>query len=581
MYTLSTEQKSIINKIEEIYKNKEKNNLIKIDAKAGTGKTSTLISIVEHLNNIKRVSGRYLVFGKANSEEAKERFAHLNIDCSTLHSMAIRSIKSIEDENGMSLFPIDVCNGNIKPGMLNKTKILYKYRYQCIKLLEKFYVSESSNFDVYSKKYTKEMIERIDSNDKIENKEEMISEIPKVIEGSRKIWDMSRNGIVPISHNGYLKMFHILCKINPDTFLPKSSYDIVMLDEAGDVNEVMLDIFRLLKAKVKVIVGDKNQNIYGFNDTVNGFEILKDEGYTFSLSKSYRVPSHIAKQVESFGSNLIDPNFKFSGVNKEPITDESYVPTKAMISRTNGFLIDNMINLYINQKKFRTFKNPYEIFMLPHALFNINKPDYEYPPELAWLEKDVNKFYASDDLQAKYEYAMSYIADAHKDDVEIKAAINIVNKLKNKFKDLPPECKTYIDNYGNIKSIGSPAYLLVHISMTASKYFKEHKQGVLDKDHTLLMTGHTSKGLEVDNVTISEDMHTVIEKRINDFGEMMNDTDITYDNLFHKDEMQRIKFYNKLPKSILEEFNLYYVACTRSMRELHNAKLLTPYMGFD
>jgi len=73
-----------------------------------------------------------------------------------------------------------------------------------------------------------------------------------------------------------------------------------MLDEAGDLNEVTLELFKLLPARIKVAVGDPNQNIYTFNHTINCFERLDGHGTTFKLSKSFRVPEHIDRTCRKF-----------------------------------------------------------------------------------------------------------------------------------------------------------------------------------------------------------------------------------------------------------------------------------------
>ncbi|EOH3388453.1 UvrD-helicase domain-containing protein, partial [Campylobacter coli] len=64
-----------------------------------------------------------------------------------------------------------------------------------------------------------------------------------------------------------------------------NKYDFILLDEAQDTNEVMLNVF-LNNNCSKILVGDTFQNIYGFNKTINALEIL-DTNYECNLSTSF------------------------------------------------------------------------------------------------------------------------------------------------------------------------------------------------------------------------------------------------------------------------------------------------------
>ena len=53
----------------------------------------------------------------------------------------------------------------------------------------------------------------------------------------------------------------------------KPTYQTMLsMDESGDCNSVTIEIFKLLKADIKIMAGDQYQNIYGFNNTINGFK---------------------------------------------------------------------------------------------------------------------------------------------------------------------------------------------------------------------------------------------------------------------------------------------------------------------
>lgn len=75
-------------------------------------------------------------------------------------------------------------------------------------------------------------------------------------------------GEIEITHDFYLKKFQLEA--------PMLQYDFILFDEGQDASAAMLDVFLKQKA-TKVIVGDTNQQIYGWRFAVNSLEkiILK------------------------------------------------------------------------------------------------------------------------------------------------------------------------------------------------------------------------------------------------------------------------------------------------------------------
>lgn len=143
-------------------------------------------------------------------------------------------------------------------------------------------------------------------------------------------------GKIPCFHNFYLKFYHLLLNAETDTF---GEFDLILLDEAGDVNPVTAAIFELLPGKRKVAVGDQFQNIYSFNGTVNYFETAPESAITFSMDKSFRVAEEIAGRIETFNKKYLSPTSTFRGV---PIEDKT-IRTTGIITRGNFALIEHII----------------------------------------------------------------------------------------------------------------------------------------------------------------------------------------------------------------------------------------------
>lgn len=92
MAELTQEQKDIINTLN----NEEK--IIKISAFAGCGKSSTLVEVVKEIRKTDKDSKiLYVVFNRSMLEEAKEKFANLNVECQTTHGFALKRFSAIKN----------------------------------------------------------------------------------------------------------------------------------------------------------------------------------------------------------------------------------------------------------------------------------------------------------------------------------------------------------------------------------------------------------------------------------------------------------------------------------------------------
>jgi hypothetical protein len=227
------------------------------------------------------------------------------------------------------------------------------------------------------------------------------------------------NGEIEVPHYFYLKFYHILLA---NGSIVHDEFTLLMLDEAGDLNPVTLEIFKLLPAKHKVMVGDENQNIYSFNNTINGFKELTDI-ILLPMTQSFRVSSHIAPMVEAFCRSEIDPNFKFKGV---PYSDYD-IETEAFISRTNGVLISKMIELNSRGTSYNLVRSPLQLFKLPLTIIGL-KPKGYVSPEFRHLQEATNEYYSDQALQHEHKSLFAYLLDRFYDDINLRSAINTVVK---------------------------------------------------------------------------------------------------------------------------------------------------------
>jgi superfamily I DNA/RNA helicase len=441
---------------------------------AGSGKTTLLQAIAKTTDK----QGIYLAYNKALATEAVGKFPS-HIDCRTTHSLAYRAIVPTL---GLKI-------GFFTPRNIEET-MLYQEKATLVEDIKEFCLSRYLTYNAFAKAYSKQ-------NTKL----------------AKKYLNLMSEGKIECTHDFYLKLFHLYLA---EDKLHQIEYSLILLDEAGDLNEVTLEIFRLLKGKVKVAVGDVHQNIFTFNHTINCFHKLQDEGVMFHLTKSFRVPDYIAKPVEKFCQKYLDPKMKFEGVKDVNQT----VKTRGYISRTNAGLINKIIELNAQRTPYSLVRKAQDIFKLPLIIAGLKYQGKIYDAGYKHLQTDVDDWYENtNNLRTDYQSAMSYIRDKYEDDLGLRQAINLTTK------------------YG--KSAIFDAYAEA----------KKHQNSTKKCDFTLL-TAHSCKGLEFDEVLFAPDMNTSIEEIV----EILNE-----DPDFEVGIAER------------EALNLYYVAATRSLVRLINA----------
>ncbi len=478
----TTEQ---VNAIKEIQK--ESCNLLKISACSGSGKTWTLVELVKELNPS---NGLYIAYNKAIATEAATKFPS-TVQCKTTHSLAYRN----------TVIPYHLKVGYFGYRDITSKKLSYNSKLELIESIDSFCLSASTSYTDYIRS----------------------SDYPSVFaKYGEDILQKMSIGTLTCTHAFYLKLYHILL-VNKDVV--HDEFDVLLLDEAGDLNEVTLSIFLELPAKKKVMVGDPNQNIYSFNNTINGFETLSNIGTSLGLTKSFRVDTEIAMQMEAFARDTFDPTMVFKGTTH---TDKT-ITSSAFISRTNGALIAKMFKLQATNTPYNLVRPVKAIFALPMTLIGLKQGGFITDPQYKFLQEDVNDYYRSRRLQRMYDSHLKYIIALHGENPGVKTAINIITT----------------HGAGDLISIKNEAL-------------------AYERDKTTypmtICTSHSSKGLEFDEVEIGDDTNMVLKKILSKPPAVWTPNDY-------------------------EEMRLFYVAATRARKELINAVHLYKYaaetLGFN
>ena len=296
----------------------------KIDAKAGAGKTSTLVLIAE-ANPSSRIV--YLAYNKAIADDAGRRFPS-NVEARTAHSLAFRNIpKSLTSrlaQSGSQLYQSymeyfgsnrdiqtvlsdivfnwknvmdnagkDISVQFVRKQVMSAIRAVISsfeqsadgvfhsghFPFQTFSIL-KFLANTGMSDGSTGKKPFRE------SRIKAAEKKIRSEIVDPCVSLASSIWfdSIKPGSTLPISHDTYLKVF-VMEK-------PKLPFDLILFDEAQDANAVLLDLVENQKEDVrKIFVGDPHQQIYSWRGAVNAMQ-------------SIPLPSHPLCQSFRFGPEM-------------------------------------------------------------------------------------------------------------------------------------------------------------------------------------------------------------------------------------------------------------------------------------
>ena len=430
MYDWSDEQLEYFNAL-AIATNSSEPNLLKIQAVAGSSKSTSTVEAVKRIHRENpNLSIRYLVFNSAMALEAKTAFGTTAI-ASTLHALAYHyTVKPYK------------LNPDIAPWLTYKDipqsiKVPFGSLPLILQTLNDYFESGYTDFQSF-------ISTEIDTPDWT-----ML-----VYMAANLILDAMAPGKMRITHAFYLKLFHILVKSNRITLKHE---DILIIDEAQDLNLITLDIFNAYPARVKVVIGDQAQSIYHFMGCTSAFDFYKNKGTTYHLTTSFRVSDHIASQVEDFCQTHIDPDMQFKGINYPT----HQIKTHAYIFRTNLAMIKKMIELNKTRTPYKlvTKQKVKQLFELPLALIYATPGHTQFSQNLKVIQETVDKWGKLNEHIRPAK--LSYLAQALTEVPAISQAIKFIMAVG------PEEI---VDAYNH-----------------AEEHMKAHS-------NLYLMTSHTSKG---------------------------------------------------------------------------------------
>lgn len=284
--------------------------MLLVNALAGTGKTTTIcwglgvkvptyitiskeqLEIVKFMRSFKWESCAAMAFNRSIADELVKRLDHIpGVECTTSNGFGFRNWKSYRDPVKVNL------NGNklfmqLK-SKLEKDKVPYKeysaWMNDVIQVVRtiKYNVTDFSAYETI-----------VDDND-------IILDV-KAKEYCEWLYNESINSLDFIDFDDQLFMpYHYDVPIN--------QYDLVVVDEAQDLNKAKQWLAQKMARKYMVCIGDANQAIYGFSgadsqsmDTMSKYmsETWTEQFETMSLTVTRRCPKTVVTMANKFVPTL-------------------------------------------------------------------------------------------------------------------------------------------------------------------------------------------------------------------------------------------------------------------------------------
>jgi len=471
---------------------------VRIMAYAGTGKTTTLVELTKRNPNIRFL---LVVFNKSVQLHSESVFPS-NVAVKTANALSYRYIMATESSNrfaGWGLKYTDLMEHNLIPhrnmgkGTVWEGFNPYHKAAMITETLSGFYMSVDQKVE----------LKHAPTKWQVGKKTRETREIPlgareQLVEDAAEVWRKivsGRNVAAKFDHNSSMKKFQ-LAKPDIAQFVKMDKlsyqYDVLLMDEAQDMNPAMLDIC-LNQEKPKIVVGDPHQQIYSFNGAVNALSLVEEHSRTkvvrtFYLTQSFRFGPEIAFMAECCLAGLVRkrgakaPPLVGGGkadwvIGEEEVTKKT---TIAVISRTNFGQFEEMVKLVCQQPKYARPK-----IALPSPPNTEDPYGWDLLVDLAYYcIGQLENMSLKAQKNKRYRVSWKEFTDraVQANDKELVAKINIVEKYTN-----------IVEKQTNL-----PGYI---------KILEEQAQySIVDpRVDYIFSTVHKFKGLECDTVRLLSD----------------------------------------------------------------------------
>lgn len=430
-----------------------KGRVLLINARAGTGKTTTLQMIASTHPDLKIV---YLVYNRKAKEEADGKFPR-NVEIRTIHSLA---------------FSGDIGRWKDQVGAFTIADMLPAFKgtrnAQQLAALSHDFLEFFMNSPFPKVEEAMEVFQR-------EHLGHVTEEVRKLFEGfqarivqaTREILGLWYRKEKTCPHDFYLKLFHR----EGHFYRRLNSFDMVLVDEGQDLSPIMLDALEHCRKRI-IIVGDTHQQIYSFRYAIDAMK-----RFSFDEERDLTMSFRFGKKIADLASVFIreakeEKDFMIKGNPEKPSRVAFYTDLPrpkigercAILSRTNLALFEKALSLRSRGIPFSLEGNIGAIF---GRILDVH-----------WLSKEEHDKIRDPFIQSfkSLEALETYARDL--DDFQLAGMIKLVREYAHVLPDA--------------------AYDMMKISKTAAE--TPNGQGII------LSTVHGAKGQEYDRVYIDPDV---------------------------------------------------------------------------
>ncbi len=295
--------------------------VLKVKAFAGTGKTATLVEYARVRPHLKFL---YIAFNKGVQLEASRRFG-ANVTCRTAHALAFPQFGAKHQNRLRPSF-----KANDVKDALDLTN--FEDARFTIDTLQNYLVSADAKV---SKKHVPRTAKL--------HYAQFGSAAPDFVALANHLGRLMCSGDdarIGMPHDGYLKLYQLSH--------PRLRYDCILLDEAQDINPVTAAFVFSQKGIPKILVGDPHQQIYSFRGAVNSMEMIKAT-HTLYLTQSFRFNRNIAAVANMVLAHFKKEEKQLTGLRAKSGTSKQLCQT--IIARTNARIFDEAVTQIAKKRK--------------------------------------------------------------------------------------------------------------------------------------------------------------------------------------------------------------------------------------
>lgn len=280
--------------------------------------------------------------------------------------------------------------------------------------------------------------------------------VNKLLNASKTLWSniIDPNCSCAIDHDAYLKIWQLS--------QPEINAEVIYIDEAQDLDPVMLDVLTSQKSQL-IWLGDTYQQIYAWRGAINALEQI-DDCLEYELTETYRFPVSLTKYANA-ALNVLGESRTIKSNKK---LTNTRINKTAIITRTNNTMIGEALTLTQQGKFFAWSDNNFNAeTLLKHCREIIKIQQCQAP-----FMDHYKEFNCLEDIE-------EFLAEESNDLISRPLSL----------------CKRFNFNFSQIQ------YALCLIQ----KYINPEASFVLT-------TAHKSKGQEWDKVILTDDFIDAIER---------------------------------------------------------------------